>query len=146
MIYLGADHAGFELKDSLAHYLSERGEEFQDLGAHTLEPHDDYPEYALAVARAVTADDDACGVLICDTGIGDAIVANKVPGIRAALVHDEFTAKRAREHNDANVLVLGAESVSEHRAKKLLGLFLETPFSGAERHIRRLKQIREVEA
>ena len=146
MVYLGADHAGFELKEALAGYLSARGEEFQDLGAHALEPHDDYPSYAVAVARAVAADADSCGILVCDTGIGMDIAANKIPGVRAALVHDEFSAKRAREHNDANVLVLGAEAVSGHQAGKLADLFLETPFSGDERHIRRLKQIREVEA
>jgi ribose 5-phosphate isomerase B len=146
MVYLGADHAGFELKEALRSHLEERGEDVSDLGPKKLVPGDDYPGYAFAVARAVAANPGSRGILVCDTGVGDAIAANKVSGIRAALVHDAFTAKRAREHNDANVLSLGAESVSDRQAKELVDIFLDTPFSGAERHKRRLAEIAEAEA
>ena len=145
MIYLGADHAGFELKEALRRHLEERGERFEDLGAHAYTKGDDYPIFALNVAHRVAKSLEHRGILLCDTGIGVEIAANKVEGIRAALVHDETEAVRARQHNDANVIALGALGLAPEAAAKLVDLFLDTAFSGEERHLRRIEEIGEAE-
>ena len=110
MIAIGSDHGGFELKQAIMKHLKERGEEFKDFGTYTADSCD-YPDYGKAVARAVAAGEYACGILICGTGIGISISANKVPGIRAALCGDCFSAEATRLHNDANILALGARVV-----------------------------------
>jgi ribose 5-phosphate isomerase B len=121
-------------------HLKERGEEFKDFGTYTADSCD-YPDYGKAVARAVAAGEYACGILICGTGIGISISANKVPGIRAALCGDCFSAEATRLHNDANILALGARVVGEGLALKIVDTFLDTPFSNDERHIRRISKI-----
>ena len=140
MIAIGSDHGGYALKQEIMAHLKARGLEFKDFGTYT-EASCDYPVYAKAVARAVA--DGTCekGILICGTGIGVSITANKVPGIRAAVCGDCFTAKATREHNDANVLCMGARVVGPGLAIMIMDTFLNTPFSNDERHIRRISQI-----
>ena len=144
MIYLGADHAGFHLKEELKQYLGELGYEYQDLGAKEFKPKDDYPDYALEVAKKVVAE-DGLGILICATGSGVCLVANKVKGIRASVVWDEFTALQAREHNNANIICLAGKVLDSETAKKIVLLWLEAEFTGEERHVRRLGKIKEYE-
>lgn len=144
MIYLGADHAGFNLKEELKKYLEELGHECEDLGNKKLELEDDYPDFASAVAEK-TVENDGQGVLICATGFGMAMAANKIKGVRAAVCWDDFTALQSREHNNANVLCLGSKIVDSETARKIVRTWLETEFSGDERHVRRLNKIRELE-
>ncbi|MBQ7693482.1 MAG: ribose 5-phosphate isomerase B [Oscillospiraceae bacterium] len=142
MIAIGSDHGGFALKKALMAHLEERGLAYQDFGTYD-EASCDYPIYAKKVARAVA--DGTCerGILICGTGIGVSIAANKVPGIRAALCGDCFSAEATRLHNDANVLCMGARVVGEGLALKIADTFLDTPFSQDERHIRRISLIED---
>ena len=144
MIYLGADHAGFNLKEELKKYLKELGYEYEDLGNQQLEPKDDYPDFALAVAEKVVATDNQ-GILICATGLGMAIAANKIKGIRAAVCWDEFTVLQSRQHNDANILCLGGKVIDLEIAKKIIRIWIEVKFNGEERHVRRLKKIKDIE-
>ena len=142
MIAVGSDHGGFALKQEILAYLKEKGLDYKDYGCFE-EKSCDYPEYAHAVAHAVA--DGICdrGILICGTGIGMSMAANKVPGIRAALCGDCFSAQMTREHNDANILALGARVVGPGLALKIVETFLTTDFSGEERHARRISQIEE---
>lgn len=142
-IALGADHAGVVLKDQLKVRLDERGIEYEDFGTSTTDSVD-YPDYAARVARAVASGAFDRGLLVCGSGIGMAIAANKVPGIRAAAVTDATTATLSREHNDINVLTLGARFTSPALARQLLDLFLDTPFSGG-RHARRVDKLQELD-
>ncbi len=144
MLYLASDHAGFALKEKIKTWLGELGQEFQDLGPAQFNPDDDYPLYAKPVAEKISSGAGR-GILICDTGEGMAIAANKFPGVRAALVVDALTAIKSREHNDSNILVLGALLQSDDVAQQLLKTWLETPFSGEERHERRLDEIKDLE-
>jgi len=144
MIYIGADHAGYNLKEELKKYLKELEYDVEDLGNKEAEPQDDYPDFAVKVAKK-TVETGEKGIVICGTGIGSCIVANKVKGARAALAWDEFTAIQSREHNDANILCLGGRVVDAETAKKIVRLWLETKFSDEERHIRRLDKIKEIE-
>ena len=144
-IAIGADHGGFALKAKLIAQLQAQGLEVADLGTHSPEPCD-YPLIGCKVALAVGQGRFERGVLLCKSGIGIAIAANKVPGARAAVCGDLFDAQRSREHNDANILVMGAEKVSERRAKQILDRWLATPFEAGGRHERRVKQIAEIEA
>ncbi len=140
MIAIGSDHGGFALKQAIMKHLAERGEEYFDFGTYT-EESCDYPDYGRAVAEAVAGGSYANGIIICGTGIGISITANKVPGIRAALCGDCFSAEATRLHNDANILALGARVVGEGLALKIVDTFLDTPFSGDERHLRRIHKI-----
>ena len=140
MIAIGSDHGGYALKKALMAHLDKRGLEYKDFGTYS-EASCDYPVYAKAVAQAVADGECERGILICGTGIGVSITANKVPGIRAALCGDCFSAEVTREHNDANVLCMGARVVGEGLALKIADIFLDTPFSNDERHIRRISQI-----
>ncbi len=140
MIAIGSDHGGFELKRAIMKHLQERGEAYKDFGTYTAESCD-YPDYGRAVAKAVAAGDYDRGILICGTGIGISITANKVHGIRAANCGDCFSAEATRLHNDANILALGARVVGEGLALKIVDTFLDTPFSNDERHIRRISKI-----
>lgn len=144
-IVFGADHAGTALKEALKNVLAADGYAVDDVSPSAPEGGDDYPDYALEVARRVAADTDTVGILVCDTGIGMAIAANKVVGASAAIAMDTFGAKRAREHNDANILVLGSEFVNPREAADIAREFLTTAFSGAERHVRRIGKIRYFE-
>jgi ribose 5-phosphate isomerase B len=141
-IVVGSDHAGLALKQELKAYLAEVGWEVEDVGCQSAE-RVDYPEYAFAVARRVVAD-RSLGLLVCGTGIGMCIAANKVNGVRAALCHDTFSAKAARAHNDANVLCLGGRVVGPELAKAVLEAFLTASFEGG-RHQRRLELIAKAE-
>ena len=142
MIAIGSDHGGFALKQAIMKHLDGRGEGYKDFGAYS-EASCDYPVYAKAVARAVAEGECDRGILICGTGIGVSITANKVPGIRAALCGDCFSASATRAHNDANILAMGARVVGEGLALMIVDTFLDTPFSGDERHIRRISMIEE---
>ena len=142
MIALGSDHGGFDLKQEVIKYLKEAGYEYRDFGCDSKESCD-YPVYGRAAARAVA--DGTCdrGIIICTTGIGIAITANKIPGIRCALCADSATAKLTRLHNNANILALGAGIVGVNLAMEIVKTFLETEFSGEERHQRRIDLIEE---
>ena len=143
MIAIGADHGGVELKDALVAALHERGERVVDVGT-TGDASVDYPDFGRAVAERVSRGEAERGILICTNGIGMSIVANKFPGVRAALVADATAARMAREHNDANVLVLGGGMMGKFHARELLGIFLDTPFGGG-RHQGRIDKIAEIE-
>ena len=140
MIAIGSDHGGFELKEKLMEHLSERGLEYKDFGTYS-SASCDYPVYAKAVANAVASGECDRGIIICGTGIGVSITANKVRGIRAALCGDCFSAEATRQHNDANVLCMGARVVGEGLALKIADTFLDMTFSNDERHIRRIAMI-----
>lgn len=142
MIGIGSDHGGFALKETIKKHLEDRGLAYKDYGTYS-NASCDYPVYGRAVAEAVAAGDCDKGILICGTGIGISIAANKVPGIRAALCSDCFSAQATREHNDANILALGARVLGEGLALKIVDTFLDTPFSNDERHIRRISMIEE---
>ena len=142
MIALGSDHGGFELKQEIMAHLTKRGLEFKDFGTYTPDSCD-YPVYGRAVAKAVASGECERGIIICGTGIGISITANKIPGIRAALCTDCFSAEATRLHNDANILALGGRVVGPGLALKIVDTFLDTPFSGEERHARRISMIEE---
>ena len=142
MIAIGCDHGGFPLKKDIIKFLEKSGYEYKDYGTYT-EESCDYPEYAKNVAHAVADGECEKGIIICGTGIGVCMTANKVKGVRAALVHDCFSAKATREHNDANVLTMGARVIGPGLAEEIVKIFLETPFSNDERHIRRISQIED---
>jgi ribose 5-phosphate isomerase B len=142
-VALGADHAGFELKDALKRVLDSLGVSYDDLGTHS-EASVDYPDFAEAVARGVAAGSYDRGILVCGSGIGMSIAANKVPGVRAAVVSDTESAKLMRQHNDANVIAIGARLTPEDRAADILRTFLTTDFQGG-RHSERLQKIGEIE-
>lgn len=144
-IAMGADHAGYELKETLRKYLEQQGYEVIDCGPHVLQPGDDYPDYAAPAALMVADGEADRGIVVCDSGIGVDIVANKIPGVRSALVHDEGLAKLTREHNDTNVLALGAMFLSTEQAERIARIWLETEFSHAERHERRIEKIKHIE-
>ncbi len=142
MIAIGSDHGGFELKEAVKKHLETRDLEYKDFGTYS-PASCDYPVYGRAVAKAVASGDCDRGIIICGTGIGISITANKVKGIRAALCSDCFSAQATREHNDANILALGARVLGEGLALKIVDTFLDTPFSGDERHKRRISMIEE---
>jgi ribose 5-phosphate isomerase B len=142
-IVLAADHAGFPLKEFIKGCLTEEGVIHADFGTFNADPVD-YPDLAFKAASAVQQGDFARGILVCGTGIGVAIVANKLPGIRAALCNDLFSARYAREHNDANILTLGSRIIQEELAREIVKVFLKTPFAGG-RHLQRIKKIEELE-
>ena len=142
MIALGCDHGGFDLMQEVMTHLEERGLEYKNFGTFTKESCD-YPEFAKKVAAAVVSGECEKGILICGTGIGISIAANKVPGIRCALCHDCFSAKATREHNDANVLAMGGRIIGPGHALDVVDYFLDTPFSNDERHRRRISKIEE---
>ena len=144
-IAIGSDHAGFELKENVKKLLKEKGCKYQDFGAATLDPHDDYPEYGRKVAESVASGEYDRGIVVCGTGMGISIASNKVPGIRAAVCYTTDMARISRAHNDANVLALGGRLVAKELASDIVAVWLETPFSGEERHVRRIRQIEEME-
>lgn len=145
MIAVGCDHGGFELKQKILAHLKARGLAYQDFGCGSAASVD-YPVYGKAVARAVASGECEKGIVVCSTGIGISIAANKVPGIRCALCGDCFSARATRQHNDANMLALGALVTGSGLALEIVDIFLDTPFSGEERHIRRISQLEEPHA
>ncbi len=144
-VYLGSDHAGFELKAAIIAWLGEAGHEAVDCGPARFDPDDDYPVYVLPAAQRTVADPGSLGIVIGGSGNGEQIAANKVPGIRAALAWTADTARLAREHNDANVLSLGARTGTIEDAVSFARVFVETQFSGEPRHARRLAMIADFE-
>jgi len=145
-IYLGSDHAGFELKKHLVARLTELGHEPVDCGPYEYMPADDYPPYVMAAAKGAVDEPGTLAVVIGGSGNGEVIAANKVPGTRAALVWSEETAKLAREHNDANVISIGARMLSEADATHFVEIFVATPFSKDPRHVRRIGMLTNFEA
>ncbi|MCR4763603.1 MAG: ribose 5-phosphate isomerase B [Lachnospiraceae bacterium] len=143
-IALASDHGGFELKEAIKAHLEARGETVRDFGTHE-KTSCDYPDFGLAAARAVA--DHSCdrGILVCTTGIGISIAANKIPGIRCALLHETTSARLTREHNDANMIALGGGFTGPLLAFEIVDVFLDTPFSGEEKHVRRINKITEAE-
>lgn len=137
-VHIASDHAGFELKSVLSAHLAEAGHEVIDHGAEVYDADDDYPSFCIAAGEAVVADPGSLGVVIGGSGNGEQIAANKVTGVRAALVWNEDTARLARQHNDANVISVGARQHSEDELEALIDLFLAEPFTGEERHQRRI--------
>jgi ribose 5-phosphate isomerase B len=144
-VYLGSDHAGYELKNHLVGELTRLGYETVDVGPHEFDPNDDYPGFCIATATQVVADPGSLGVVVGGSGNGEQIAANKVPGVRAALAWNAETAQLARLHNDANVVAIGARQHSTEEATALVARFVATAFSGNERHVRRIAEIAEYE-
>ena len=142
IVAIGCDHGGFELKQELMAHLAKQGVEVKDYGCYNTDSCD-YPEYAKAVAKAVAAGECEKGILICGTGIGMSIAANKVPGVRAALCTDCFSAQATREHNDSNVLCMGARVTGPGLALKIADIWLGTAFSNDQRHVRRISMIED---
>ena len=143
-VAVGADHAGFQLKGQLIEFLRAAGHEALDLGTHNTDPVD-YPDSAKAVGEAVIQGKAERGVLVCGSGVGASVAANKLPGIRAGLCHDSYSARQGVEHDDVNVLCLGARIVGSELALDILRIWLEARFSNAERHQRRISKIKEME-
>ncbi len=145
-IALGADHAGYALKAPIAELLKSLGHEVVDVGAYSMDPSDDYPDFAMALADAVASGEAERGVMVCGSGVGASVAANKVAGVRAAVCHDTYSAHQGVEHDDMNVLCLGARIVGQEVARELVTAFLSARFTGEERHQRRLDKVLDIEA
>ena len=145
-IAIGGDHWGVELKPALAELLQGLGHEVSDVGAYTHDPADDYPDYAKALADLVSSGGADRGVLICGSGVGASVAANKVRGIRAAMCHDTYSAHQGVEHDDMNVLCLGSRIVGDELAREIVAAFVSAQFTGEERHQRRLNKVLAMEA
>jgi ribose 5-phosphate isomerase B len=145
-VAIAADHAGFELKNALGDHIRQLGHEVTDLGAHKYQADDDYPDYSAAAAKAVAAGQVERAVLICGSGVGASIAANKVKGARAGLCHDTYSAHQGVEHDDMNILVLGSRIVGPALAEDLVKTFLGAKFSGEARHSRRLEKVKALDA
>lgn len=143
-LVIGADHAGYELKQVLIEHLEAAGHDVKDYGTHSTEAYD-YPDIAAAVARAVVASEGERGIIVCGSGAGASIAANKITGARAAVIHDHYTAHQAVEDDDMNVLTLGGRVIGSNTAKEVVDAFVEAKFSGAERHVRRLRKVVELD-
>jgi ribose 5-phosphate isomerase B len=144
-VFLGSDHAGFELKARLLEHLNDSGHQPVDCGALTFDPQDDYPPPCIVAGKRTVAEPGSLGIVIGGSGNGEQIAANKVRGVRAALVWSDETARLAREHNDANVMSIGARNHPEADALRFVDIFLATPFSEGERHVRRIAMVTEYE-
>lgn len=142
---LACDHAGWEMKNCLAVFLKKQGHEVREVFPEKFDPQDDYPDAAAAVGRAVAAKTAERGILICGSGVGAAVAANKIRGVRAGLCHDTYSARQGVEHDDVNVLCLGARVIGEATAQELVTAFLGARFSGEERHARRLRKTMALE-
>jgi len=144
-VAMGSDHGGFALKGLILKFLREMGHEVLDVGAYSLNPGDDYPDFVIPLAQAVAAGKVDRGVAICGSGVGASVCANKIPGIRAGLIHDHFSAHQGVEDDDMNILCMGGGVVGRAVARDLLETFLSANFSGAERHVRRLRKVAALE-
>ncbi len=144
-IAIGADHGGFPIKDMLVSILESGGHEVLDVGAYDLNPADDYPDFAQAVAELVSAKEAEKGIVLCGSGVGAAVASNKVRGVRASVCHDTYSAHQGVEHDDMNVLCLGARIIGEETARELVLSFVTAVFSGEERHLRRMKKVSDME-
>jgi len=144
-IAIGADHGGYPLNEQVIEELRRAGHELVDFGTHVGSRPDDYPDYALKVGRAVQANEAEIGILICGSGVGASVAANKLAGIRAALCGDTYSARQSREHDDCNVLCLGARVTGVELALEIVRAFVAARFTGEERHLRRLAMVAEIE-
>ena len=142
---IGADHAGLELKSQIIPWLRAAGHDVLDVGAHTLDPADDFPDFATAVGQTLNGGGAERGVMICGSGVGATIASNKVNGVRAALCHDTYTARQGVEHNDMNVLCLGGRVIGIETAKEVVAAFLGASFTPEERFLRRINKVGEIE-
>ena len=140
-VALGADHAGYELKTALLPWLREQGYEVIDVGAYSLDPLDDYPDFSQAVAQSVASGRTQRGIIVCGSGVGGSIAANKVPGVRASICHDTYTAGQGVEHDDMNVICLGARVIGEVLARELVTSFLSAQFIDEGKYRRRLEKV-----
>ena len=145
-VAIAADHAGYFLKGDVAATAQACGSEVVDLGPYAIDPDDDYPDFAALVGRAVASGDVDRGVIVCGSGVGASVAANKVVGVRAAMCHDTYSAHQGVEHDDMNVLCLGARIIGVELAREILSAFLNARFSGDERHLRRLNKVKAIEA
>lgn len=146
IIAVGCDHAGFPLKQHVMDRVRAAGHEVLECGAMTLEPKDDYPDFALEVGQAVRHGKADRGIVVCGSGVGVSVAANKVPGVRAAMCHDTFSARQGVEDDSMNVVCLGARVIGPETASEVIHAFLSAQFSGAERHTRRMKKVMQIEA
>jgi ribose 5-phosphate isomerase B len=144
-IGIATDHGGFELKGMIASLLTSQQYEVKDFGAHVLNPSDDYPDFVVPLAKAVAAHEVERGIAICGSGVGASIAANKIPGVRAALINDHYSAHQGVEHDDMNLLCLGGRVTGEEMAKELVMAFLNATFTAEERHQRRLDKVKGLE-
>lgn len=144
-IAIGSDHAGFDMKSELLPWLDSQGYDVLDLGAYDLDPNDDYPDFAEAVGEAVASGRTPRGILICGSGVGACIAANKVPGVRASMCHDSYSSRQGVEHDDMNILCLGSRVIGPELAKELVTAFMTARFTGEERHQRRLEKTLAIE-
>jgi ribose 5-phosphate isomerase B len=144
-IFIAADHGGFELKEKLKSWLEELRYKVRDFGAYSLVPDDDYPVFVIDLATELVSQEDSLGILLCRSGGGMVIAANKVKSIRAVAVHDKKSAIHAKADNNANIISISADWTTEDQAKEMILAFLNTDFSGSERHIRRISQIEKFE-
>ena len=144
-VAVGADHGGFQLKKEIIAFLLSRDYEVVDLGAYEENPEDDYPDFAEAVAKEIRSGRAERGIIMCGSGVGASVAASKVPGIRAAVCHDSYSAHQGVEHDDMNVVCLGERILGEELAKEIVALFLGAVFTAEKRHVRRLEKVREIE-
>src|SRR5687768_7965802 len=145
-VVIGADHAGYQMKEFLKREVESLGHTVEDVGTFDPKQPDDYPDFAAAVGTAVQAGQAERGILVCGSGVGASVAANKLPGVRAGLCHDTYSARQGVEHDDINVLVLGSRVVGTELARELARAFLAARFSGEERHVRRLDKVKALEA
>lgn len=142
---IATDHGGFALKEELVAHLRELGHEVVDLGAHSINPGDDYPDFVIPLARAVAAGKVERGVAVCGSGVGASVCANKIPGVHAGLIHDHYSARQGVEDDHMNIICMGERTVGPAVARDLLDTFLTAEFSQAERHLRRLAKVASLE-
>ena len=142
---VGADHAGLDMKSQIIPWLRQEGHEVVDVGAHTLDPADDFPDFAAAVGQTLDGGEAERGVMICGSGVGATIASNKVSGVRAALCHDTYTARQGVEHNDMNVLCLGGRVIGIETAKEVISAFVGASFTPEERFLRRIDKVSRIE-
>jgi ribose 5-phosphate isomerase B len=145
IVAVGFDHAGLPIKEEVVRAIVAAGHQVLDCGAHEVDPEDDYPDYARAVGEALLEGKAARGILVCGSGVGVGVAANKIPGVRASMAHDTFSARQGVEDDDMNVLTLGARVIGPALAAELVRVFLAAEFSGAERHVRRRDKVLEIE-
>ncbi|HKJ32857.1 MAG TPA: RpiB/LacA/LacB family sugar-phosphate isomerase [Balneolaceae bacterium] len=142
-IGIATDHGGFDLKTVIEHYLKSKSYEIEDFGAYELNPGDDYPDYIIPLAEAVASGEVERGIAICGSGVGASITANKIEGVRAALIHDIFSAHQGVEDDNMNIICFGGRVTGPSLAKELVDAFLKAEFSGQERHLRRIRKVKD---
>jgi len=144
-IGIAADHGGYELKESLSAFLASKGYEIKDFGAFEIDNQDDYPDFVIPLAHAIVNHEVDRGIAVCGSGVGASVVANKVAGVRAALINDHFSAHQGVEDDDLNLMCLGGRVTGKMAAQELIEAFLNAEFTGAERHMRRLEKVKALE-